>query len=85
MSWLLGYTVVSMAVAFIVIKIFDYLFSGVAGGFTGVARAGLFVITWAAITAQSGMRGVSKTARQLRQGNADATSLLTTLTKDERR
>lgn len=86
MSWLVGYTVVSMAVAFIVVKIFDYIFSGVAGGFTGVTRAGIFVITWAAVTAQSGMRGFSGSARRLRESNADAKNLLEAFTnKDERR
>ena len=85
MGWLLGYTLASMAAAFIAIRIFDSLSSGVAGSLTGVARASVFVITWAAVTAQSGMRGFSRSAGRLRQSNENAKDLLDTLTEDERR
>lgn len=67
MSWLVGYTLASMVAAFIVVRIFDHLFSGAAGGLVHAARAGIFVSTWTAITTGSGMRAFSKRARQLRQ------------------
>jgi len=83
MSWLIGYTLASLAAAFVIVRIFDYIFSGAAGSLTSVTRASVFVITWAAVTAQSGMRGFSGSARQLRQSNADAKNLLEALTKKD--
>jgi len=81
MSWLLGYTLASMAAAFIAIRIFDYVVSGATDN---LARASVFVATWAAVTAQSGMRGISKSARQLRKSSANAKSLLGRSLKDDR-
>ena len=81
MSWLLGYTLASMAAAFIAIRIFDYVVSGATDN---LARASVFVTTWTAVTVRSGMRGFSKSARQLRQSNADAKSLLGHSLKGER-
>jgi hypothetical protein len=83
MTWLIGYTLASLAAAFIIVRIFDYIFSGVAGSLTSIPRASVFVITWAAVTAQSGMRGFSGSARQLRQSNSDAKNLLEALTKKD--
>ena len=60
MGWLVGYTLASLAVSFIAVKIFDYLFAGVTGGLVSSARFGLFVVTWTAITAKAGMNGVTK-------------------------
>jgi hypothetical protein len=81
MSWLFGYTLASLAAAFIVIRIFDYVVSGATDN---LARASVFVVTWTAVTAQSGMRGVSKSAQKLRQSNANAKSLLWRSLKGER-
>lgn len=67
MGWLVGYTMASMAAAFIVVKVFDYIFAGVSSGLVSGARAGLFVATWTAITARAGMNGFSKRVHQLRQ------------------
>ena len=60
MSWLLGYTLASMVGAFIVVRVFDYLFSGLVGGIGHAARAGLFVGTWTVITVSSGMRDLTR-------------------------
>jgi len=79
-SWLIGYTLASMAAAFITVRIFDYVVSGASDNF---ARASVFITTWAAVTAQSGMRGFSKSARRLRKGNANAKSLLEHSLKDD--
>ena len=68
MGWLVGYTLASIATSFVVVKIFDAIFAGAAGGLVSSARAGLFVATWAAVTAQAGMRGFTKRVRRLRQG-----------------
>ncbi len=81
MSWLIGYTLASMVTAFIAIRIFDYVVSGATDN---LARASVFVTTWTAVTVRSGMRGFSKSARQLRQSNADAESLLGRSLKDDR-
>ena len=69
-----------MAAAFITVRIFDYVVSGASDNF---ARASVFITTWAAVTAQSGMRGFSKSARRLRKGNANAKSLLEHSLKDD--
>ena len=68
MGWLVSYTLASIAASFIVVKIFDYIVGGASSGLASIVRAGLFVATWTAITAQVGMRGFSKHVRQLRQG-----------------
>jgi hypothetical protein len=69
-SWLIGSTLASFVAAFIVIKLFDYVFSGVTGTLGNVARAGVFIVTWTAITAKLGMHGFSKRIRNLRKGIA---------------
>ena len=69
MGWLISYTLASMATSWLVVKLFDWMFAGVTEGLLSIPRAGLFVGTWAAVTAQAGMRGFSKRIRQLRRGN----------------
>ena len=64
----MSYTLASMAASFIVVKIFDYIFAGATGGLVSSARAGLFVATWTAVTAQAGMHGFSKHIKALRKG-----------------
>ena len=64
----MSYTLASLAASFIVVKLFDYIFAGATGSLVSIARAGLFVATWAAVTAQVGMRGFTKRVRQVRQG-----------------
>ena len=81
MSWLIGSTLASFVAAFIVIKLFDYVFSGVTGTLGSVARAGVFVVTWTAVTVQLGMRAFTAKVRQLRQGSA---KVITALSKGER-
>jgi hypothetical protein len=85
MGWLVGYTLGSMAAAYVVVRVFDYVVSGVADSASSAARGSVFISTWAAVTARSGMRGLTRTARQLRRRNAVATKRLDTLTKGERR
>jgi hypothetical protein len=68
MGWLVGSILASLVAAVIVVKIFDYLFAGMAGGLANTARAVLFVATWTAVTVKSGMHGLTSQVRQLRQG-----------------
>ena len=81
MSWLVGYVVASMVGAIFVVRIFDYVTSGLSHGAVQAARAGLFVGTWTAITASSGMRNFTLHVRKLRQGNRAVGGLLGLLTK----
>ena len=67
MSWLLGYTLASMVGAFIVVRIFDYLFAGLVGGIGHAARAVIFVGTWTAITVMEGQRDFSRRVERLRR------------------
>lgn len=67
MSWLTGYVIASIVAAFIVVRIFDYVFSGAVHGVTHAARTGLFVGAWTVVTTISGLRDFSKRVRQLRQ------------------
>ena len=83
MRWLVGPAIASLVGAFLVVRIFDYIVAGVSTGKTGgavesAARAGLFVATWTAIIAGSGMRGFSARVRQLRQKTRSANKLLDT-------
>jgi len=69
MNWLVGYTLASMAAAFVVVRVFDYFVSGVSDTATNAARGVVFVNTWAAVTAKSGMRDFTKSAKRLRLKN----------------
>ena len=77
MGWLVGATLASLVAAVIVVKVFAYLFAGMVGGLANTARAGLFVVTWTAVTVKSGMHGFTSQLRQLRQGNTKAIEALT--------
>lgn len=81
MGWLIGPTLASFVAAFIVVKLFDYVFSGVTDGLVYMARAGVFIVTWTAVTSTAGMRSLSQKVRRLRQGSASA---IKALSKGER-
>ena len=87
MGWLLGYTLGSIAASFVVVKIFDWLVSGVAdiatSAATSPARSVVFISTWAAVTAKSGMSGFTKSVRGLSLKNSAVKNKLDALTKDE--
>ena len=85
MSWLVGYVIASMVGALFVVRIFDYVTSGLTHGAVQAARAGLFVGTWTAITASSGMRNFTLRVRKLRQGSRNVGSLLSALPQGKRR
>ncbi len=68
MGWLVGYTLASMVSAFVVVRAFD---AAVSGTTENASRGIVFVTTWAGVTAHSGMRNLSKAARQLRRQNMD--------------
>jgi hypothetical protein len=70
MGWLVGSILASLVAAVIVVKVFDYLFAGMAGGLANTARAVLFVVTWTAVTAQAGMHGFTSRIRALRKSIA---------------
>jgi hypothetical protein len=82
-GWLLGYTLGSIAAAFVVVRIFDYLASGVADSATSAARGIVFINTWAAVTVKSGMRDFTKSVRRLRLRNLVVKNKLDVLSKDE--
>ena len=67
MGWLVGYTFASMAAAFLVVRIFEFLFAGATSGVAAAVKPGLFVATWTAVTAQSGMRSATSFAGRWRQ------------------
>lgn len=67
MGWLIGPVVASWAVAFLVVRIFDYVVGGATNKVVDVTRAGLFVSAWTAVTAGTGMRGFDKRVRGLRR------------------
>lgn len=71
MKWLVGYTLASAVAAFIVVRLFDYIFSGARDSVSNAARAGLFVSIWTAVTTGSGMRDFTAKVRQARQTNKD--------------
>ena len=80
MGWLIGPTIASFVAAFLVVKLFDFIFGGVTGSIASVARACLFVVTWTAVSAKGGMRSFTRKVRQLRAGNQE---MLKALTKGE--
>ncbi len=83
MQWLLGYTLGSIAVSFVVVRAFDFLVGGAVDSATSAARGIVFVNTWAAVTTKSAMRDVTKSARKLRLSNLVAKNKLDALIDDE--
>tara|TARA_Y100001951_G_scaffold85474_1_gene75429 strand:- start:473 stop:751 length:279 start_codon:yes stop_codon:yes gene_type:complete len=83
LQWLLGYTLGSIAVSFVVVRAFDFLVGGAVDSATSAARGIVFVNTWAAVTTKSAMRDVTKSARKLRLSNLVAKNKLDALIDDE--
>ena len=83
MQWLLGYTLGSIAVSFVVVRAFDFLVGGAVDSATSAARGIVFVNPWAAVTTKSAMRDVTKSARKLRLSNLVAKNKLDALIDDE--
>lgn len=71
MGWLAWYSLASMATAYVVVRIIEYLFGGVLGGVLFVAKPVVFVASWSAMTAYGGMQAVTKRARRLRLHSVD--------------
>ena len=76
MGWLVSATLASLVASFVALKLFDYIFAEATNGLVSSARAGLFVITWTAITARAGMSRFAKGVRQLRQGHTRGSKAL---------
>ena len=85
MGWLLGYTLGSIAASFVVVRAFDFLVGGAVDSATSAARGIVFVNTWAAVTAKSGMRDLTKTAQKLRLKNLVVKNKIDALIDDEQR
>ena len=79
MGWLIGPTLASFFAAFLAVKLFDFIFGGVTSSIVNVARAGVFIGTWTAVTTKGGMHGFSKKVKQLKAGN----QIIKALTKGE--
>jgi len=84
MGWLIGPTMVSFVAAFLVLRLFDYAFSGVTGALVGWAKSVVFIFTWTAVTAKLGMRGFSSRTKKLRLSNAKAIKVLKAFSKGGR-
>ena len=67
MSWLVSLVVTSLLGSYLITKIFDTIFGGILGPAASTAKNSVFVSTWTAITTGLGLRGINKTARNLRQ------------------
>lgn len=77
MKVLVGYTIASIVGAFLAVRIFEYIVGGaVSSARLGVAKATIFVTTWTAITAGSGMRDFSKRVRSIREKTRSANTWL---------
>lgn len=77
MRWLVGYTLASMAIAFVAVRVFEYLFAGATSGFVVIAKPAVFAASWTAVTAQAGMQRVTSQARSWRRRSADIREALT--------
>ena len=80
MGWLIGPTLFAIFLAVVAVKIYEFVFpyvlSGVTGGLVSVTKAGLFIVTWTAVTTTMGMRGFSQKVKHLRLGNQKAIKAL---------
>lgn len=84
MGWLVGYTIASMVGATILVRIYDLIVGTLAGGVVSVARTGLFVGAWTAITTGMGMRDFDKRVKKLRQSNKEVSRKLDAPAKKKR-
>ena len=80
MGWLIGPTLASFFAAFLAVKLFDFIFGGVTNSMTSMARAGVFIGTWTAVTTKGGMHGFTKKVKQLKASS----KVIKALTKGER-
>ena len=80
MGWLIGPTLFAIFLAVVAVKIYEFVFpyvlSGVTGSLVSVTKAGLFIVTWTAVTTTMGMRGFSQKVKHLRRGNQKAIKAL---------
>lgn len=83
MNWLVGSVLASMLLAVAVVRVFDYVFSGVTGGVASAVRNGMFVGVWTWVAAHSGMREVGQRIRKLRQRNRVVSGLIDIGSKDK--
>lgn len=81
--FLIGPVFLSALGSFAAWRLFDFVFPAATGTLANTARAGVSVGAWTAITTVSGMRGITKFSRKLRQRNAAARSRLEALAKGE--
>ena len=72
-----------LAASFVVVRAFDFLVGGAVDSATSAARGIVFVNTWAAVTAKSGMRDLTKSAQKLRRKNLAAKNKIDALSDDE--
>ncbi len=67
MGWLTSSLMASVVVAVVAVRICEYLFGGVTSGLGWGVRYAVFCLTWTAVTTLTGMHGVSKQMRRLKQ------------------
>jgi hypothetical protein len=84
MGWLVGYTFASMAAAFVVVRLFEFLFAGATSGIAYAIKPGLFVATWTAVTARSGMRSATLFTSRWRQRSEGVRGKMDTIVESEK-
>lgn len=67
MRWLLGPLIASFVGSFVIVRIFDYFTATVERNVAEAGRAGVFIATWGAITAKTGIDGLTSQVRRLRR------------------
>lgn len=83
LGWLVGYTIASIVTAFIVVRLFDYIFTGLTDGWANFIKFCLFVLTWTAVTAKGGMHSFSRQVKRIRQGNRALMNRISAPTKSD--
>ena len=84
MGWLVGYTFASLAAAFVVVRLFEFLFAGATSGIAYAIKPGLFVATWTAVTARSGMRSATPFTSRWRQRSEGVRGKMDTIVESEK-
>jgi hypothetical protein len=73
-----------MAAAFVVVRLFEFLFAGATSGIAYAIKPGLFVATWTAVTARSGMRSASSFTSRWRQRSEGVRGKMDTIVESEK-
>jgi hypothetical protein len=84
MGWLVSYAIAAAAAAYVVVRIWEFLFSGATSGVAAAVKPGIFVATWTAVTAREGMRSVTSVTSRWRKRSEGVSEKMDAIVEKEK-